>query len=334
MILIISEEKDSSTNAVISWINHFGYKWIRINPETDIEFIDLKFSNNEELQFRLKKNRSEWICFSDIKSVWYRRGEIKISNLHLNNNWGPERNFPGKIKLEVISKLKRETSKLMEFIYATLAKKPCIGDFHTAEVNKLLSLHKAKEAGLMIPSTLISTNKDELIKFNEVNDSLITKSISEALYLKIESDYYCNYTEVLSKEFICKLPDTFFPSFIQTRIEKAYELRIFYLHENLYSMAIFSQTDSQTAVDFRKYNDQKPNRTVPFKLPLNIATKVILFMKSMNLNTGSIDMIVTKSNEYIFLEVNPVGQFGMVSGPCNYNLEKEIANCLIQLSLN
>ena len=31
----------------------------------------------------------------------------------------------------------------------------------------------------------------------------------------------------------------------------------------------------------------------------------------------------------VFLEVNPVGQFGMVSLPCNYQLEKRIAQYLI-----
>jgi hypothetical protein len=50
----------------------------------------------------------------------------------------------------------------------------------------------------------------------------------------------------------------------------------------------------------------------------------------MNLNTGSIDLICTKSGEYVFLEVNPVGQFSMVSFPCNYYLEEKIADLLIQ----
>jgi ATP-GRASP peptide maturase of grasp-with-spasm system len=334
MILIISEERDSSTNGVIKWVNHYGYKWIRINPETDIEFIDLKFSNSEDLQFRLKKNNTEWINFNDIKSVWYRRGEIKPSNLHLTGIANANFKFNQEVKIEVLSKLKREATRVMEFIYTTLAEKPSIGNFSTADVNKLVSLHNAKKVGLMIPSTLVSTNKDELIQFANTHGSLITKSLSEAIYLKIGSEYYCNYTEGLSKEFNCNLPDSFFPSLTQTKLDKAYELRIFYLHGSFYSMAIFSQADSQTSVDFRKYNDQKPNRTVPFNLPSNIAEKLNLFMRSMNLNTGSIDMIVTKNDEYIFLEVNPVGQFGMVSGPCNYNLEKEIANCLIQLSLN
>jgi D-alanine-D-alanine ligase-like ATP-grasp enzyme len=48
-------------------------------------------------------------------------------------------------------------------------------------------------------------------------------------------------------------------------------------------------------------------------------------MQKLKLNTGSIDMIYTNDSKFIFLEVNPVGQFGMVSKPCNYNLEKKIA---------
>jgi hypothetical protein len=39
-------------------------------------------------------------------------------------------------------------------------------------------------------------------------------------------------------------------------------------------------------------------------------------------------MIVTPEGEYVFLEVNPTGQFGWVSDNCNYYLEEKIANHL------
>ena len=51
-------------------------------------------------------------------------------------------------------------------------------------------------------------------------------------------------------------------------------------------------------------------------------------MKLADLDTGSIDMMYSTDGEYYFLEVNPVGQFGMVSYPCNYYIEKEIATIL------
>ena len=51
-------------------------------------------------------------------------------------------------------------------------------------------------------------------------------------------------------------------------------------------------------------------------------------LKDLSLNTGSIDLIYSKNNEYIFLEVNPVGQFGFLSLMTNQNLFYEIAKIL------
>jgi glutathione synthase/RimK-type ligase-like ATP-grasp enzyme len=124
------------------------------------------------------------------------------------------------------------------------------------------------------------------------------------------------------------MSDNFFPSLLQHSIPKLYELRIFYLGGDFYSMAIFSQEDEQTKTDFRNYNYQKPNRTVPYKLPQEIEDKLDKFMKEMDLDTGSIDMIVTPRYEYVFLEVNPVGQYEMTSIPCNYYLNEKIAKYL------
>lgn len=53
-------------------------------------------------------------------------------------------------------------------------------------------------------------------------------------------------------------------------------------------------------------------------------------MNKLNYSSGSIDLVVDKDDKYIFLEVNPVGQFGMVSYPCNYGLEKIIAKALCE----
>ena len=51
--------------------------------------------------------------------------------------------------------------------------------------------------------------------------------------------------------------------------------------------------------------------------------------ESKELNSGSIDLIKPKDeSNLVFLEINPVGQFGMVSHPCNYNIEKLIAQKL------
>ncbi|HEY0036114.1 MAG TPA: hypothetical protein VGB66_05465, partial [Longimicrobium sp.] len=53
--------------------------------------------------------------------------------------------------------------------------------------------------------------------------------------------------------------------------------------------------------------------------------------ESLEMRTGSIDLIRTRDGRHVFLEVNPAGQFGMVSHPCNYGLEKKVAEYLIRM---
>jgi len=52
--------------------------------------------------------------------------------------------------------------------------------------------------------------------------------------------------------------------------------------------------------------------------------------KQLNLTTGSADFIKGKNGRYYFLEINPVGHFTQVSMPCNYQLEKKIAQFIIR----
>ena len=52
-------------------------------------------------------------------------------------------------------------------------------------------------------------------------------------------------------------------------------------------------------------------------------------MNSLGLNTGSLDIVFTKDNRFVFLEVNPSGQFGAVSETTNSNIEYEISKFLM-----
>jgi hypothetical protein len=54
------------------------------------------------------------------------------------------------------------------------------------------------------------------------------------------------------------------------------------------------------------------------------------FMAEMTLETGSLDLIRTPCGRHVFLEVNPVGQFAMVSEPCNYPLFRRVAEYLMR----
>ena len=126
------------------------------------------------------------------------------------------------------------------------------------------------------------------------------------------------------------MPDVFFPTLFQKNIEKEYEIRTFYLQGRFYSSAIFSQKDPTTSIDFRNYNKSFPNRMVPYRIPEALELQVEQLMQELDLDTGSIDFIKGVDGKFYFLEVNPVGQYGFVDVPCNYNINKIIAEELMK----
>lgn len=312
MILLISIELDISTDEVIDWLSYFGADYTRINRE-DITKTFLVAVNNKETSFKLCiKNKT--INSDAIDSFWYRKHGIGISS---NKNYIVKTNNIKKF-LKLIND---ENSILETFIESILAKKHGVGYVKNKYINKLKVLQSAKECGLLIPDTIITTNKS-FIK----SKSYIIKAVSEGIFFRNFNLKYMTYTKQVYPDL---LPNSFNPTLFQNMIEKEFELRIFYLKGKCYSMAIFSQNDKKTKVDFRNYNNERPNRTVPYIIPDSLKNKIISLMDKLEFNTGSVDFIVDKAGKYYFLEVNPSGQFGMVSKPCNYFLEKEIAQELM-----
>lgn len=310
MVLIISNSEDRSTIKVIEWLEHYKCKWFRINAE---DIVSIKF-DVDDMYFLLEGVK---LKLSEIKSVWYRRGFI---NNHLFN----KRKLKPNSHIDDINNfLNHEYEHLKQYVYYLLSRKKSLNLYAHSEVNKLIVTDLASECGLQVPKSFILDSHDNLLK---IKKKLITKTISGNPRVFYENSLGILYTTEVNIQDPMK--DSFAPSLFQELIEKKFELRIFYLDGHFYSMAIFSQNDSQTKTDFRRYNWIKPNRNVPFLLPNNIKKKLKNLMNRIKLNCGSIDMIYSKQNEFVFLEVNPIGQFGMVSYPCNYNIEQKVAKFL------
>ncbi len=327
MICIFSYSQDNTTTEVIKWLHHFGRKdVIRVNSnDTEQDQLSLYLSN-DDLCFSQNGVR---VALKDISIVWYRKGR----------NWLCDQFYPAEIDTYTAftqylnHKLKQEETRLAEYLHFLIEQQvPTLGAPSRLDLNKLQVLHIARSLGLNVPAFYISNYRDGFRQIAASGRELVTKAISDGLYFFDHAEKELgifSYTESISQHEINNLPESFSPSLVQERIDKLYELRIFYLDGQCSSMAIFSQNDEETKVDFRKYRDEKPNRFVPYHLPEAVTQKLCSLFEQLQLNTGSADMIVDRENNYYFLEINPVGQFGMVSTPCNYFLEKQIALYLI-----
>ncbi|RZJ83347.1 MAG: grasp-with-spasm system ATP-grasp peptide maturase [Chryseobacterium sp.] len=326
MVLVLSIKNDYSTMQVCEWLHRLGKDFIRINGDeaSVTKFIKFDIHNDELL---LDYKGTEFNLLS-VDSVWYRRSGLGKNLLNIDRKSFLSNHVIADDINYHVKYHDKEFKILIDTIYYFLEKKKSLNKNGNASLNKLITLDLAKKNGLKIPESRIFSRKIDLTELLKNKKSVITKALSEGVYHFTPKNAYYSYTEKLTSTSMDSLPDTFYPSLIQDEIIKKYELRVFYLNGTCYPMVIFSQNDSQTEVDFRKYNLVKPNRMVPFRLNDDVSKNIQGLMKDLDLNSGSIDIVVSSDNDYYFLEVNPVGQFAMTSEPCNYQLEKKMAEYL------
>jgi hypothetical protein len=304
MIEIITQKTDKSTDEICKWLLYYNFDFKRHNVE---DFTDFSFYLGTSQQ-------------KNTKNIYHRRG--KLSTIRFINDYS------------IDTYVREETNMLLkgwEKIYKNDHQSNYIGEFNEEDQhNKLYDLHIAESLGIKIPATLITNSKTELIAFANQR-KLITKSIRKPISLNSKGFIFSDIgTYRVKKNDIRKLKSHFSLSLFQEYIEKKYEIRAFFFKDKIFPMAIFSQKDIQTKYDYRNYNLETPNRCEPVKLPEKIEKKIFAFFKAKNINTGSVDLIVSAENEFYFLENNPQGQFNWLSENCNYNVEKYIAEDLIK----
>ncbi|WP_123847151.1 grasp-with-spasm system ATP-grasp peptide maturase [Chitinophaga lutea] len=331
MVVIFGRLDDASTTFVAEWIHSFGKEYVILNTDDERgQFV--RYSSPEKALVFEKESRT--VNLLDVESVWVRRNGMsqKAFGRHQED-----------INLNVFfdktnraqQHITKETNVLIEYIHDAVSKNcdRVLGAYRQGDVNKLVILDIAEKCGLSVPVNHIVSKKSQIAALLKQGRKLITKPLSQGVYAFTDTIAYFSYVENITEKNLRDIPDTFFPSWLQEKVEKKYELRVFYFLGKCYSMAIFSQEHEATSTDFRRSNDETPTRHVPFQLPPEVEGKITDLMNAIHLNTGSIDIIVDVHDNYVFLEVNPVGQFAMTSYPCNYYLEKLVAGYLCEKNI-
>ncbi len=321
MILLLTGDGDLSTDLVMDVLKYYDYPHYRINS---YDLLDAGFCIDiSDNRYTMAVNGQE-IDLKTVGAVWFRKfGFFRKSQQYQSifRTFGTD----------VADNISKEFSSVLGAVTGVLKDKTWLTLPEATNLNKIEVLIEASNCGINIPNSVVTTSKTVL---QDNPDLYITKSIKDPWILRkseAKSDIFTMFTTVVKQTDLPHIPSVFFPSLIQKKVEKEYEIRSFFLAGKFYSMAIFSQLDDQTEVDFRRYNWQVPNRTVPYTLPKELERKLKKLIKRFKLNCCSVDLIRNKEGNYFFLEINPTGQFGMVDFPCNYNLHHEVARTLIKM---
>ena len=321
-ILTITRETEPTTDIVFDYMSYLAsdpITLVRLQQEDMIEDVVVEISNDvAKDKITLLSEDKNFLINTNTKT-WYRRGDLSyifpLSKDGLNPKLGDY--------------LKDEWFIVKDFIHESIT---VLGGYNEeTQDNKLKDLYTARNCGIKIPDTLVTTSKEKLLAFYDKHNIVLTKPIHNGhlSFIDNNKEYVGKGLVIIDDSIIKFTTSQFCLSLFQNYVDKEYEIRVFFIDKQLFPMVIFSQLDKKTKYDFRNYNHDKPNRNVPYNLPQEIKNKLLCFIKNSNLSTGSIDLIFSTKKEYVFLEVNPAGQFGWVSVNCNYYLEKKIATYLL-----
>lgn len=224
-----------------------------------------------------------------------------------------------------------ENNEISRSFLLGLSKWPVLDSYERVEraESKTLQLDYAVLSGLLIPSTQICNSVKQAKAFmQEKNKRYITKLLRPVSWSMNGKENFF-YTSFFTKKDILASYFSVHPILIQEFIPKQYELRVIYIGSRFFTGKIIVE---EYEADWRRPGKVKSWH--PYTLPAPVCKKLSLLMKKLGLNFGAIDMIRGSDGLYYFLEVNPIGEWGMLEKFLGLPISAAIAGHLIKISGN
>jgi glutathione synthase/RimK-type ligase-like ATP-grasp enzyme len=114
----------------------------------------------------------------------------------------------------------------------------------------------------------------------------------------------------------------------QAYVPKRSELRVTVVGERVFAAEIGSQATHHTRHDWRRY-DMAHTPHTPHALPEPVARAAVALVRALGLVYGAIDLVLTPDGDYVFLEINPNGQYLWIEHLTGLPITAAIADHLI-----
>jgi hypothetical protein len=177
-----------------------------------------------------------------------------------------------------------------------------------SDLDKIRQLRAARQVGLTIPPTLLSNDPEQIRSFWEAQGGdVVYKAYQLGVWTREKRGaVYVNYTTKLSRGDL-QHDDALStaPGIFQRRVERSCEVRVTIFGREAHSARVDLEGSQ---IDWRR---QSPSdlRLSPWRLPEDVKTRCLAYMRLCNLAFCCFDFIVTPDGDHVFLEANQMGQF-------------------------
>ena len=122
------------------------------------------------------------------------------------------------------------------------------------------------------------------------------------------------------------------PVIFQAYVPKRVELRITVVGRQVFAAEIHSQHSNHTKHDWRRY-DRYQTPYFPHSLPTHLQQLCVRLVERLGLCYGAIDTVLTPDGRYVFLEINPNGQYLWIEKMTGLPISDAICDLLIAGSI-
>lgn len=195
--------------------------------------------------------------------------------------------------------------------------------------NKTNQLALAARLGLQVPRTLITNSPEAFLDFySECNGRLVTKTLYDPRVDR-DGERHATFTRPVRRRDVARYRSIrHAPLIAQEYVPKRIELRIMVVGSRVLAAEIHSQASHATRDDWRHYDfDRTPHSR--HELPDEVAARCVRLVETLGLCFGAIDMVLTPDREYVFLELNPNGQWAWIQDLTALPISEAIADLLM-----
>jgi glutathione synthase/RimK-type ligase-like ATP-grasp enzyme len=293
-VLIVTNDHDEHADAVIVELNKRDVPVFRFHPEDFPHSCSVSIDVHDgRIQGELR-TADHRVAFDDICAAWYRRSK----NLYMGAVSRTSERLDDYVKAQSTATVVAVCAGL-ETLWVSHPFKLRRGEV------KALQLAEASRAGLKVPPTLISNDPARATTFVDGLGSTEC-AIKPLIAIGVTDDqgYRLPLTTTLPPGHSLESM-ALAPTMLQPYVDKAFELRCVVIGEDIFCAKLDSQADEKSRVDWRGGD---PAHEI-FALPEDVKASIRRLMSSFGLNFASLDMIVTPEGEFVFLELNPNGQW-------------------------
>lgn len=316
MILLVSHDGDDHLVPVRDELDRLGSRSVIVDTSRipAVSAMSARYSAHGD-RWRLRQPDGSWLDLTGCRSGWWRRALPPEHDARIVDpaqaSWALNETYEA-------------MSGLWDALPITWVSPPRAIEM---SMMKTWQLSAARAAGLEVPETLVTTDPAEARAF--IDRLGLGKVVCKAFSATI--DNWRETRMIGPAEYALLNQVAVAPVIFQEFVPAEVDLRITIVGEKFFAAAIHSQ-ELPYALDFRLFLDTDTRvRMEPARLPDEVEQGLLRLLERADLRYGAVDMRLTPEGRYMFLEVNPVGQWRFVEDITGQPITGAMARLLTDL---